>query len=430
MNALSIFAALLLITVYSWTLYNLPVLVVGLRRHCKERKKPLETKVSKTRLPTFSVVVPARNEEVVLPRLLDALLRQNYPEDKFEIIVAEDGSSDSTADICAEYAKKSQGRIRVVHTVNSEGKSAALNHALKICRGDIFAVFDADNIPAQDALAKAAEHFADESVLALQGRALIVNSDSNMLTKFVSYEESALHEVYMNGKEALNLFVYLNGSCEFIRRATLESLGGWSEGHLAEDMEMSARLTEKGHRIKYASDVRSWQETPENLSQMFSQRVRWFRGSMEVALNYGRLIKKPGLRTLDAEATLLGPFVLILSLISYLFGPLVLAGLNGSLILIMTLAGWLSLTATLIVAATILWFVAKPKRTRDMLWLPFLYAYWSLQVFVATWALIKILLRKPKEWKQNVRTGAIATTDIRIQGQIIQQNSSTRQEPA
>jgi cellulose synthase/poly-beta-1,6-N-acetylglucosamine synthase-like glycosyltransferase len=430
MDAFSVFAALLLTVVYSWTLYNLPVLVVGVRRHCQEKKRPREPKktTSEKELPSFSVVIPAKNEAAVLPRLLNALLHQNYPQEKFEVIVAEDGSADTTVGICGEYAEKSQGRIRIVHTEDSRGKPSALNHALKTCKGDIVAVFDADSIPEQDMLSNAAKHFQDESVIALQGRTLTVNSDTNMLTKFVSYEESAWYEAYMTGKEALNLFVHLKGSCQFIRRATLESIGGWSEEHLSEDTEMSARLTEKGYRIKYASDVRSWQETPESLSQMFGQRVRWFRGSMEVALNYGRLIKRPSFKTLDAEMTLFGPFVLIMSLMGYLLSPLMFASLNGSVMLIVSLAGWFVLTASLVVGAMTLLYIAKPKRKRDMLWLPFLYAYWLFQVFLATWALIKILCQAPREWKKTTKTGSVAMTDASVKAQIVCQNSPTRRE--
>ncbi|MGB9135605.1 MAG: glycosyltransferase family 2 protein, partial [Candidatus Bathyarchaeia archaeon] len=399
-------------------------------KHCRESRKPRETKrTSEEKLPTFSVVVPAKNEEAVLPRILNALLRQDYPAEKFEVIVAEDGSTDLTADIGTEYAERSPGRIRVVHSESTAGKPSALNHALAECRGDIVAVFDADGIPEQDALSNAAEHFHDASVVALQGRTLTVNADVNMLTKFVSYEESGFYEGYMNGKEALNLFVDLKGSCQFIRRAVLEDLGGWSEGHLSEDIELSVRLTERRHRIKYASDVRSWQEAPESLAQMFGQRVRWFRGTMEVALNYGRLIRRPSFRTLDAEATLFAPFLLILSLISYLFGPLALTGLNGSVVLMVSLAGWLILTATLIVGAAALLYVAHPKRKRDLLWFPFVYVYWSFQVFFATWALVKILCRAPREWRKTPKTGKVATTDADVQAQTVRQNPPTRREP-
>jgi len=66
-------------------------------------------------------------------------------------------------------------------------------------------------------------------------------------------------------------------------------MSGFDEAALSEDMELSARLTEMGYRIKYASDVRSWQETPSNIKQVFMQRIRWFRGTMEVAFSMAGL---------------------------------------------------------------------------------------------------------------------------------------------
>ena len=66
-------------------------------------------------------------------------------------------------------------------------------------------------------------------------------------------------------------------------------LGGFDEAFLSDDMEISAHLTEQGHTIRYAPDVRAWQESPANLKTFFRQRTRWFRGTMEVAFKYGRL---------------------------------------------------------------------------------------------------------------------------------------------
>lgn len=420
-NLLTILLIALFVIVYSWTFYNLPVLIVGIKTCLSDEAKKKSSRkktVFEKNLPTFSIVVPAKNEETVLHRLLNALMHQNYSREKVEVIVVEDGSTDATVDICQEYARKTQGWIRIVHAENSYGKPSALNRALKVCRGDIIAVFDADSIPEEDALLNAAKHFQDKSIVALQGRTLTVNSDVNMLTKFISYEESVWYEGYLRGKDALNLFVHLKGSCQFIRRDMLESLGGWSEKHLSEDMEISARLTEKGCRIKYASDVRSWQESPESLTQMFRQRVRWFRGSMEVALRFGRLIKKPSLKTLDAEATFFGPFVLIISLLGYILGPIVFYSLDESVILAITLGGWASLTATLVIGAAALLYVAKPKKVRDLLWLPFIYAYWVFQVFLATWALIRIICKASRKWKKTPKTGTVTITNSALLAQI------------
>lgn len=420
MDSIAIFVAALFAVVYSWAFYNTPVLLTGIRRHLREKSKTSAKReaCSLDYLPTFSVVIPAKNEKPVISRLLNALLRQDYPREKFEVIIVEDGSTDSTLDICRAYANANPGRIRVVHAESSNGKPSALNRALTISKGDIVCVFDADNMPKRDALLNAAKHFEDKSVAALQGQVCTLNSEVNMLTKFVSYEEAAWCESYLKGKDALGLFVHLRGSCQFIRRKVLEDLGGWSEKHLSEDMEISARLTEKGFRIRYASDVCSWQESPESLAQMFRQRIRWFRGSMEVALKYGRLIRKPSLRTLDAEATLLGPFVLIVSFLSYLLAPLFFASLDGSVVLAITFGGWAALTTTFAAGAIGLLFVAKPKRKRDVMWLPFMYAYWSFQAFLATWAFLRIVFRASRTWNRTPRKGTIALAKLSLPARI------------
>jgi cellulose synthase/poly-beta-1,6-N-acetylglucosamine synthase-like glycosyltransferase len=361
-------------------------------------------------LPLFSVLVAVKNEEKVLPRLLNSLVSQDYPKDKVEIIVVEDGSTDSTVDVCRKFAVEYGERVKIFSGGSSSGKPSALNQALQAARGEIVAVFDADNVLEVGTLRNAAEHFLDESVVALQGRTLTINSDVNMLTKFVSREATIWLEAYIKGKDSLNLFVHLQGTCQFIRRDTLVSLGGWCDGHLSEDMEISARLTQRGHEIRYASNVRSWQESPQSVTQMFRQRARWYRGSMEVALKYGRLIRKPSLRTMDAEVTFLGPFVLIISLLSYIIAPFALSNAGESLLFVVTFAGWCVLTASLIVGAMTLLYVAKPKGKRDLLWLPFIYAYWGFQVFLATWAFLGIIFRVPWKWKKTTKTGTVKST--------------------
>ena len=70
----------------------------------------------------------------------------------------------------------------------------------------------------------------------------------------------------------------------------LEELGGWDETSLTEDVELALRLVEKKHLIKYADDVCCGQETPNGLRDLVKQRVRWYRGYMETALKYGRLL--------------------------------------------------------------------------------------------------------------------------------------------
>jgi cellulose synthase/poly-beta-1,6-N-acetylglucosamine synthase-like glycosyltransferase len=358
--------------------------------------------------------VPVKNEEKVIGRLLDTLSNLNYPKDKKEIIIVEDGSTDRTLDICVKYAKEHQMHMKTLHKPFSDGKPSALNYGIKYAEGEIVGIFDADNVSARDTLLNVCKYFEDPEVAAVQGRTLSINSDENMLTKFISYEEAVWCEAYLRGKDVLNLFVHLKGSCQFIRRDVLKKLNGFDKNMLSEDMEISARLTEKGYRIRYASDVRSWQESPADLKRLFRQRTRWLRGTMEVAFKYGRLMAKPSRKNIDAEATLFGPFILIMSLVAYLsafFTFFVPAPLGLLWQVLMQFTAVIT-TATLLVCGLALIYVSKPRKVVNVLWLPFIYFYWSLQAFIALYAVLLIFLRRPREWVKTEKKGEIANSAL------------------
>ena len=213
----------------------------------------------------------------------------------------------------------------------------------------------------------------------------------------------------MRGKEELGLFVPLNGSCYFVRKEVLESVGGWNVNALSEDMELAARLVHDDHKIRYASDVKSWQEYPSSVGGFFRQRVRWFRGTMEASLRYGKLLKHPNRMSLDAEVTMAGPFVFLSFLMGYIipflalvypyqveFGSLLLANVTTVLTFIL-----------LALAGGIMIYANKPRRLRSVLWLPFVYSYWFVQNFIASYAFLLILFRRPRNWYRTKKTGNV-----------------------
>jgi cellulose synthase/poly-beta-1,6-N-acetylglucosamine synthase-like glycosyltransferase len=395
-----------LLVISLWGLYNVPILATGVKDFRKNRQKPQKKSLSAKFLPTFSIVVPVRNEGTVIGRLLNALSKLNYPVDKSEIIIVEDGSTDGTLDICVNYAKE-HADVKILHRSFSNGKPSALNYGLKHAKGEIVAIFDADNVPDANALMTAREYFDDPAVAAVQGKTLSLNSKENMLTEFISYEEAVWCEAYLRGKDILHLFVHLKGSCQFIRRDVLEKLEGFDEGVLSEDMEISARLTEHNYKIRYASDVVAWQESPSDLKTLFKQRTRWFRGTMEVAFKYGRLMARPSRMNLDAETTLFGPFILIASLLPYLamfWGFFTYLPLDVLWRFVVQFA-ILTTTLTMFICGLALVYVSKPRRMKSVLWLPFIYLYWSLQAFIALYAVLLILLRRPKKWTKTEKKG-------------------------
>jgi cellulose synthase/poly-beta-1,6-N-acetylglucosamine synthase-like glycosyltransferase len=402
-----------LLTVCLWALYNVPILASGVKDFRKKRQSPHKKSVAEKLLPSVSIVVPVKNEERVMDRLLTSLSTLDYPLDKREIIIVEDGSTDTTNDICMNYAKE-HANVIVLHNPLSNGKPSALNYGLAHAKGDIVAIFDADNVPAHDALSVVVEYFEDPKVAAVQGRTASINPKENMLTQFISYEEAVWCEAYLRGKDVLNLFVHLKGSCQFIRRNVLEQLRGFDEAVLSEDMEISARIIENDYKIRYASDVVALQESPSNLKTLFKQRTRWFRGTMEVAFKYGRLMSKLNRITFDAETTLFGPFILIASLAPYLAAFLVFSTF-WSLDMVWSLVvqfGMFTTTLTMLICGLALIYVSKPRKVRSLLWLPFVYCYWSLQAFIALYAMILIVLRRPRVWEKTDKKGVVTNSAL------------------
>jgi len=390
-------------------------MVAGVRdlftKNPKRKRKPrLDVELS-----TVSILVPVKNEEKVVGRLLEALLNLDYPPEKREIIVVEDGSTDKTVEVCNGYVREHFGSIRLLSKPISNGKPSALNYAFKRARGEIIGVFDADNVPEPDVLFRVAESFQNPSIVAVQGKLCSINADENLFTKVVSFEEAILYEAYPRGKDALNLSNHLSGTCSFIRRRVVENIGGWDENSLTEDMEMSARLLETNKNIKYDPDVRSWQETPASLTEFLKQRTRWCRGCMEVALSHGNLLRKINKRIVDAEISFAGPYMLLLCLIGYLifvyslFTPLP----SNPVFTVMIQTVSLITIAGLLVSAITLFCLTKPRAKRNLLWIPLVYVYWGLHLFAVSHALVEMMLRRPRKWRRTKKRGTVTCQDLK-----------------
>jgi cellulose synthase/poly-beta-1,6-N-acetylglucosamine synthase-like glycosyltransferase len=179
---------------------------------------------------------------------------------------------------------------------------------------------------------------------------------------------------------------------------------------LSEDIEISARLTKNNYRIRYASDVVAWQESPSKLKTLFKQRTRWFRGITELSFKYGTLMARLRWKNLDAEATLFAPFILISSLLPYLLAVYALFTVFPSNVLLSYVLqfGMITTTLSLLICGFALVYATKPLKIRNILWLPFVYFYWSLQAFIALYAVFLILLRRPKRWIKTDKTGLVS----------------------
>jgi len=396
-----------------WTLYNLPILVKGVDV-IRGARASTSTKQDKgmrpdRNLPFFSIIIAAKNEEKVIGRLLESALQLDYPKERIQIVVAEDGSYDRTREICEQYAKRHPDVIEFCHREPSGNKPGALNYALAKASGDIVAILDADNIPEKDILQRAAARFEDTKVAAVQGHTYPINLHQNFLTRLEAYNQDSWFKIYLRGKDSLNLFMPLTGSCGFVRRDILLECGGWNEKSLTEDVELAARLAAKNHRIQYAPEIRSWQENTSSFRQMIKQRRRWFRGYMETLLNCRRLITQGSLIGIDVGVTLLGPLIIGFCFLTNTIGVYGLVSGNldiGWPLMMVSFATGVLTLETLIVCAAGLFYQSRKRRWRNLVWAFPLVMYWELQMAVAFYTTLCFLLRRPQSWEKTEKTGS------------------------
>lgn len=141
--------------------------------------------------PFVSVLVPAHNEEKVIERTVKALCSFDYPEEFFEVIVINDCSTDRTGEILDRLAKR-YPMLRPLHIHPPEGgtgKSAALNNGLRHARGEVLAVYDADNTPERTALRRlVATLVSDPDYGVAVGKFRVINAKKTLLTRFINIE--------------------------------------------------------------------------------------------------------------------------------------------------------------------------------------------------------------------------------------------------
>src|SRR3989338_5000438 len=120
-------------------------------------KDELRSKIS-NKLYDISIVIPAYNKEGVIAQTINSVQGQDYPSDKIQLIVVDDGSSDKTYDIA-----KSFKNIEIYKKENG-GKASALNYGIKKAGGDLIVILDADTCLSSNLLRKAVSYFNDEDV--------------------------------------------------------------------------------------------------------------------------------------------------------------------------------------------------------------------------------------------------------------------------
>lgn len=263
--------------------------------------------------PVVSILVAAKNEEAVITGLVESLCHLDYPQDKYEIWLIDDHSTDRTPLLLDQLAHQYQ-HLKVLHrSANAGGgKSGALNQALNLSKGEIVAVFDADAQIPNDLLRHVIPWFDNPQIGAVQVRKSIANQTLNFWTKG-QQAEMALDSYFQEQRIGLGGIGELRGNGQFVRRQALASCGKWNEQTITDDLDLTIRLHLDHWDIGFVRHPSVQEEGVTSAIALWHQRNRWAEGGYQRYLDYWRwIIRNPmGLgKTLDLTTFLLFQYLL------------------------------------------------------------------------------------------------------------------------
>jgi cellulose synthase/poly-beta-1,6-N-acetylglucosamine synthase-like glycosyltransferase len=393
--------------------------VIDFWRYRKFTPKP-KGKFAEEDLPVITVQLPLFNEMYVVERLIKAVTEIDYPREKLEIQVLDD-STDETVKLAeatvAKYAREGFD-IHHLHRSDRTGfKAGALEQGLKVAKGELLAIFDADFVPKPDCLRKLVDFFTDPLVGCAQMRWSHINGDYNLLTRLQTIMLDGHFVVEQTTRNRTGGFFNFNGTAGIWRRRAIALSGGWQHDTLTEDTDLSFRAQLMGWKFVYLLDEEAPAEIPVEINAFKAQQRRWAKGVMQVGIKlYPRIWRAPlPLRVkLEMFFRLTGnisyPLMIVASLLQF---PLLLVRYNQPFYHLMILdlpLLFFSSISVFLFYGTAVWYLDE-RRTPRMLHLPLVMGLGIGLAFSNARAVMEALLGIKSEFVRTPKYSVEQTSD-------------------
>jgi biofilm PGA synthesis N-glycosyltransferase PgaC len=391
-------ATLLNYAIAFFSLFSLNVFILLYLKHRNDYSKPVK---HSGRTPLVSIVMPAYNEEKYIVPAIRSLLDMDYPRDKLDIIIVDDGSTDNTYKVAKAFECAS---LRVF-TKQNAGKGAALNFGLKKARGELVATMDADSYVGPSTIRELIAYFDDPEVMAATPAVKIRPSDS-WLKEFQRVE----YLMILFSRKLLSFIDSVPvtpGPFSMFRRSVFGKIGGFDESNLVEDQEIALRIQAANFKIKSSMTADVYTEPPDNMKDLIKQRVRWQRGGIRNYWKYRHMISPEygdfGMYFVPLNFAALTAFFLILGILvysvlttPYYFQYIWFDALGMEVNLVTFVGAFVVITSTFFLWLAIRSF--KGERVKLRYLLSFLLFYWYLMVGYNVLFLLKELRRESYSW--------------------------------
>lgn len=369
--------------------------------------------------PKVTIVVPAHNEEIVVAQTVQAILDLNYPADRVELLLYADNCDDQTVNEMKRVVETPRYRnrdVRIIDRTGKGGKAGVLNDALEIAHGDYIGVYDADAMPEKNALYFLVKKVLEdpERHVAVFGRNKTRNAQQNFLTKCINQEIVVTQRIQHCAIWHMFKIGRIPGTNFIINRDFVKSIGGWRDGALTEDTDISFKIMQSGKLIALAYNSEAFQQEPERLHDYYFQRLRWAKGNYQVVIhNFKYLFKRSNWRVkLETfyysctffwfnAAIILSDFIFLTNicfLVAKLFIPELelpfTFGENSGLIMQLLLLNWLLMIVLYILQISVALSTQYGQATTKQIWLALVsyFTYSQLFIVISVHAVLSVCL--------------------------------------
>ncbi len=235
--------------------------------------------------PLVSIVVTAYNETYDELLVTFQSIGEQIYEGVIEVLIIVDNAAENqkTVKLAENIAKKFHNgvdrKFKIIKKMARGGHASSMNLGLRVARGEMIVMMDADTSMDNTTIAHAAKHFRDPHVVVVSGAVRVRNQFDSLTTRMQALEYMMSIQLARFGLTELGVVNNISGAFGVFRTSFVKQIGGWLNG-TAEDLDMTLRMHSYLSRYPWLKMIHepyavSWTESPSTFMGLLKQRVRW-----------------------------------------------------------------------------------------------------------------------------------------------------------
>lgn len=265
--------------------------------------EPESAQFDKNYQPTISFAVPSKNEGENIKETILRIARTDYPKDKFDIIVVNDGSTDNTLAEMREAGKIAAGggvKVEIVNWNINKGKREGMAECVRKSKNEIIIFIDSDSFVEPDAAKELIKYFIDPKVATVAGHGYVANANTNTLTKMQDVRYFVAFKAYKSAEALFGSVTCCSGCCSAYRKKyVLEILDKWLNQRFlgvqctyGDDRSLTNFLLKNGYAALFAPEAKAYTFVPDTFKKFLKQQLRWKKSWVRESLKAGLFIWK------------------------------------------------------------------------------------------------------------------------------------------